>query len=50
MFDIIQDNDRNFTALDIEPPEYLDNTGPVSCVYWQVSLGNLEFEILKYSE
>ena len=37
--DIIQDNYRNFTAFDRDPPEYLDTTGPVSCVYWRASLG-----------
>ena len=36
---IIQDNDRNFTALNISRPEYLNSTGPVSCVYWRASLG-----------
>ena len=36
-FDIIQDNYRNFT--DIDRPEYLNRTGPVSCHYWRASLG-----------
>ena len=32
--DIIQDSCSNFTA-----PDYMKITGPVSCVYWQASLG-----------
>ena len=39
---IIQDNYRNFTTTD--PPEYWATTGPVSCLYWRLSLGT------KYSE
>ena len=36
---IIQDNARNFTALDLNRTEYLNSTGPVSCHYWRASLG-----------
>merc|ERR1719507_775530 len=38
-YQMCQDNDRNFTDLDMDTPEYLNSTGPVSCVYWKASLG-----------
>ena len=37
--DIIQDNYRNFNDLNSTRPDYLDDTGPVSCHYWRASLG-----------
>ena len=39
-FDIIQDK-RNYAVLGIDRPDYLNKTGPVSCVYWIASLGKL---------